>query len=83
LIWIFYDTNFAQDTSMMLWKELFKQVVLVFKIFYCKTIDNFAKINIITFNYAYYMIVYLTLWYEYSTILIFPKHKQDALETLV
>jgi hypothetical protein len=42
------------------------------------------KINIITPNYVYYMIVQLKLRYEYSMMLILHKiYKKDALETVV
>jgi hypothetical protein len=37
------------------------------------TTYNFMKINIITPNYAYYMIVQLKLRYEYSMTLILHK----------
>jgi len=46
------------------------------------TAYNFVKINIITHNYSYYMIVKLRLRYEYPMALILHKYKQDALETV-
>jgi hypothetical protein len=41
--------------------------------FGCITINNFTQINIITPNYNYYMIVQLTLQYEYPISVIFHK----------
>jgi hypothetical protein len=44
-----------------------------FKNFGCITSHNFVKINIITTNYAYYIIIQRTLQYEYPITLIFHK----------
>jgi hypothetical protein len=42
-----------------------------FKFFGCITTNNFAQIKIITPNYAYYIIIQLTLQYEYPVSTIF------------
>jgi len=44
-----------------------------FKFSGCITTHNFAQINIITPNHAYYIIVQLTLQYEYPLTVIFHK----------
>jgi hypothetical protein len=41
------------------------------------------KINIVTPNYAYYMIVQWKVRNKYSMTLILHKYKYDALETVV
>jgi len=45
----------------------------LFKNFGCVTAYNFMKINIITPNYVYYMIVRPKLSYEYSMTLFLHK----------
>jgi hypothetical protein len=44
-----------------------------FKIFGCITTHNFTQINIITTNFAYYIIIQITLQYEYPITVIFHK----------
>jgi hypothetical protein len=44
-----------------------------FKFVGCITTHNFAQIKIITLNYAYYIIIQLTLQYEYPVSVIFHK----------
>jgi hypothetical protein len=39
------------------------------------TTNNFININIITSNYAYYMIIQLKLRYDYSMMIILHKYK--------
>jgi hypothetical protein len=43
------------------------------KFFGCITTHNFVQINMITPNYAYYMIVQLTRQYEYPITVNFHK----------
>jgi hypothetical protein len=69
-IWIFYDTNFAQNITNSSLDKLFEFFKNLGRI---TTIHNILQIELITPKYAYYKIFWLNLLYEYSTMLILHK----------
>jgi hypothetical protein len=64
-----FGTKHKKDGFYSCLNKLFEFLKIVGRI----TKYNFLKINIITPNYAYYMIVELKLRYEYSMTLILNK----------